>query len=171
MSRGVEERIAWFATHLPDREGMCLRHTWQATDLPAVGQPDANAGWQYVKDHGELQDGNPPRGAWVWWSSPTHGHVALSAGDGMIWSTDVHGPRTIGKVSIAYPANAWGHKLVGWSDWYGEHFEVGDMALTERDLDRIAAAVWSHDIENTTTEPKGKRPARWFLNTILGRVK
>lgn len=175
--RDVEARLDWFRSHLPDNVGMCLRHTWESTDIPTVGMPDANAGVRHVDKAGELhteRGSRPPRGAWVWWTSPTHGHVALSAGDSMIWSTDVHGPRTVGKVHIDYPVNAWGHTYAGWSDWYGVRFPVGEdeeMPLSNDDIDRIARAVWNHEIENTGTEASKKRPAKWFLNAILGRVK
>lgn len=174
MARDVADRIHWFLTNHPSAVGQCLRHTWQATDLPPVGMPDANAGWAHVRANGQLhRDGQPPRGAWVWWASPTHGHVALSLGDGFIASTDVRGPATVGRVPIDYPVNVWGHRYVGWSDWYGQTFQVqgDDMPLSKDDIDRIAAAVWAYELENTTTEPKGKRAAGWFLNRILEVVK
>lgn len=180
MSRNPNERIDWFKSHLPDQVGMCLRHTWQATDIPVVGMPDANAGVAYVSGAGELtRKGPPPRGAWCWWTSPTHGHVALSAGEGMIWSTDVHGPRTVGKVHMDYPVNQWGHTYAGWSDWYGVRFDVAgdkkeedeDMALSKDDVQRIAEAVWAFELTNQTSKPEQVRPARWFLNAILDKVK
>lgn len=175
MSRSVNDRIHWFLTTKPPGVGMCLRHTWLATDLPYVGIPDANAGWAYVKGNGKLypKDRKPPRGAWVWYASPTHGHVGISLGDGVIASTDVNGPATTGRVQLSYPETVWGHRYVGWSDWFGESFTVGDedMPLSDADINRIARAVWEHGLENTTTEPQQKRPAGWFLNSILDKVK
>lgn len=174
MSRSPQERIDWFKSHLPEAVGMCLRHVWQATAVPYQGISDANAGVRYVRNAGHMHHGDtPPKGAWLWWTSPTHGHVALSAGHGMIWSTDVNGPRTVGLVNDHYPQDHWGHTYAGWSDWYGELFEVGeeDMPLTKEDVDRIAAAVWAYELENTTTDPRKKQPARWFLNRLLEKLK
>jgi hypothetical protein len=123
--RSVRARINWFRSHKPEAVGMCLRHTWMATSLPAVGKPDANAGWAYVKDAGHLHtDRKPPRGAWVWWSSSTHGHVALSLGEQRILSVDVDGPATTGVRPMTWFETAWGQKYVGWSSWYGVEFPV-----------------------------------------------
>lgn len=128
--RSVNDRIAWFRAHPPAKPGMCLNHTWAATDLPWVpDQPDANAGVALVKRNGAMHtDRRPPRGAWVWWTSSTHGHVCLSVGDGRIVSTDVAG-RAVGTVDLTYPETQWGHHYEGWSRWYGEPFTV---APTER---------------------------------------
>lgn len=94
--------------------------------------PDANAGVAYVKKHGKLQtDRDPPRGAWVWWTSSTHGHVAISLGDHRIVSTDVNGPATTGTVHLSYPEQMWNHTYQGWSAWYGEPFGV---KLTDGEL-------------------------------------
>lgn len=174
MSRNVADRIHWFLTNHPGTAGMCLRHTWQATAVPYVGIPDANAGWAYVKVNGHLHtDRNIPRGAWVWYSSPSHGHVGIALGDGMLASTDVHGPGTTGRVPDTWPEQIWGHTYQGWSDWYGETFttEGDDMPLTKDDVDRIAKAVWLYELENETNDPKQRKPAGWFLNAILGKVK
>lgn len=121
--RSVHDRIAYFRAHPPAAAGLCLRHTWQATDIPAVGMADANAGVELVKRAGYLHaDRNPPRGAWVWWTSPTHGHVCLSLGGDRILSTDVNGPATTGTVDLSFPETQWGHTYAGWSNWYGEAF-------------------------------------------------
>jgi hypothetical protein len=123
--RSINERIDWFRSHTPSAVGMCLRHTWLATDIPAVGLPDANAGVAYVKKHHKLHtDRHPPRGAWVWWTSSTHGHVCLSLGDGRILSTDVKGPATTGVVGLSFPETQWGQRYAGWSSWYGVSFTV-----------------------------------------------
>lgn len=125
MARSVKDRIEWFRTHKPAAVGLCLRHTWQATDIPAVGKPDANSALSYVREHGHLNaDRNPPRGAWVFWSSSTHGHAALSLGKRRILSTDVAGPATTGAVPLTYPETHWNHRYEGWSSWYGVEFPV-----------------------------------------------
>ena len=138
--RSASERIAWFREHKPEAVGMCLRHTWQATDIPAAGMPDANAGVAYVKKHGHLHtDRKPPRGAWVWWTSSTHGHVCLSLGDGRILSTDVNGPASTGTVALNYPEVHWNHRYAGWSSWYGVPFTTAADRRTR--LQRLRDAL------------------------------
>ena len=129
--RSVNDRIKWFRAHRPKdetgviRAGLCLRHTWMATDIPWVGLADANAALEYVRRHGHLRTNrNPPRGAWVFWWSSTHGHVAISVGDQRIVSTDVNGPGSTGEVGLGYPEIHWGHIYEGWTDWYGVPFTV-----------------------------------------------
>lgn len=123
--RTVAERIEWFREHKPSAVGMCLRHTWLATDIPSVGMPDANAGAAYVRKHKRMHtDRKPPRGAWVWWASSNHGHVAIALGDERIVSTDVYGPATVGTVHQSFPETSWGQTYIGWSKWYGVPFAV-----------------------------------------------
>ena len=58
--------------------------------------------------------GDPPRGALVFWKTgQVYGHVAVSAGNGMIYTTDVPRAR-FGLVPIA-KIDSWGPR-VGWSD-------------------------------------------------------
>lgn len=126
--RSVQGRLDWFRKNRPEAVGMCLRHTWMATDIPAVGMVDANAALAYVRKHGHLVvNRHPPKGAWVFWYSATHGHVALSLGDQRILSTDVNGPATTGSAGLSYPETHWGHTYAGWSSWYGTAFPVGDQ--------------------------------------------
>lgn len=174
MSRGIEQRIDWFLAHNPSAVGMCLNHTWQATDLPSVGCDDANAAVDYVKRNGELRGGgDPPRGAWVLWRSSTFGHAALSLGDKRIASTDVNG-QPVGKVSIDYPSTHWGHSYAGWCDWYGERFTVGDkggddVPLTDDEIERIARKVWAFQIPEEG-DSKEEKPAKVYLRQTWNRA-
>ena len=176
MPRRPNERIKWFLSNKPSDVGMCLNHTWNATDIPSVGCDDANEGIDVVKAAGEMRSGPPPRGAWCWWRSSTHGHAALSMGDGTIASVDVNGPASTGVVSLSYPVNEWGHVYQGWSDFYGVRFDVGDDdadgPLTDEEVDQIARAIWQHELADTGrgSGPKA-RPATWFVNNILDKMK
>ena len=130
-ARTVQGRIAWFMGNNPPAVGQCLNHTWEAIRLPHGGIPDANAAVAYLRDNHKLYQGNPPRGAMVLWTSPTHGHAALSLGHSRLrgWricSTDVNGPATVGRVPLSYISVHWGHVYAGWSDWWGgETYPVG----------------------------------------------
>lgn len=141
MSSGVEERIKWFLSHKPDEEGQCLHHVWEATAIPEQGIPNANEGWQYAARNGQLHAGDrsSPRGSWVYWSNATFGHVALSLGDGRIASTDVEGAATTGIVPLSWVETNWGQSYRGWTDWFGEFFDVGeDDVISEQDKKDIA---------------------------------
>ena len=90
---------------------------------------------------------------------------------------DVDGPASTGVVPLSYPVDTWGHTYQGWSRYYGVEFAVGDeeddMPLTDQEIEKIARAVWQFQLENTTSEQPGEneRPAKWFLNRILDKVK
>lgn len=179
MARPIKERGRWFLSNLPSDIGRCLEHTHDAIDLPAAGINSANDAVSYLRSHGRLYGGQPPKGAMVLWTSSTDGHAALSLGRSIftrryiIASTDVRGPRTVGRVPLGYIAQNWGHQYAGWSNWYGgEEYEVGvDMPLSNGDIDKIAKAVWEHQLENTSDVKKQKYKASWFLNNILDKLK
>jgi hypothetical protein len=179
MARPIRKRKQWFLNHSPGGAGRCLEHTHDAIDLPPAGIPTANQAVAYLRENDKLYGGQPPVGAMVLWTSSTYGHAALSLGRNrlrnrwMIASTDVKGPNTVGVVPLGYIAQYWGHQYAGWSDWYaGETYEVGyNMPLSNEDIKKIAAEVWNHELENTTTPDKKKFKAEWFLNSILGKTK
>lgn len=145
MSRGVEERIDWFRQNKPERVGLCLNHTWLATSLPNGGCDNATEGAWYVASNGHMNRSSaPPRGSWVWWRNYPNGHVALSLGAGLILSTDVRGPATVGTVPLHYIADVWGHEYIGWSNWYVETFEIGvhnDMQMTEKEKEALVKDI------------------------------
>ena len=126
--RHPKARIKWFLSHRPPEVGLCLRHTWQATDIPAAGSASAAEAVAYIRDHGHLHEhSNAPKGAWVLWTggSNGYGHAALAMSRNRIASTDVKGPATVGVVDESWPSNHWGLHYAGWSDWYGVPFTVG----------------------------------------------
>lgn len=132
--RGPKERIKWFLNHPPRNSagnvaaGQCLRHTWLATDIPAVGSPDADAAYRYVLGKGKLhRNKKAPVGAWMFWTggSEGHGHVAIAMSGNRIASTDVNGPATTGVRPENWIEQNWGQHYEGWTDWYGVPFPVG----------------------------------------------
>jgi hypothetical protein len=128
MARGVEARIAWFRGHYQGwparrRGGLCARHTWLSLGIPPIGASDAHAALAKTKAAGNLRQGDPPRGAVVFYKGGRHGHAALSLGKGphgtMILTTDAHGAGTIGERDLDWPLHAWGHKRAGWAWAWG----------------------------------------------------
>lgn len=61
----------------------------------------------------------PPRGVPVYWTGGRggFGHIAISAGDGRVWSTDSRRPGYFDLVDIEAPAVDWGLTYVGWSPY------------------------------------------------------
>lgn len=63
-----------------------------------------------------------PRGAVLYWDGRATGnpagHVAIYDGDGYIYSNDVTGPGTVGRVPWDFPETNWGQKFMGWSPPY-----------------------------------------------------
>lgn len=101
------------------RFGMCKMAVRQQYSVPSDGSPDAAAAWSRAKLRHPTSDPDViPRGVPVWWTggSSGHGHVAISAGGGMCWSTDIRRTGYFDRVPIAHIREAWGLRLVGWSE-------------------------------------------------------
>jgi hypothetical protein len=58
----------------------------------------------------------PPPGVPVWWTNGRHGHVALSAGDGYCYSTDILRTGKVDKVPISLITRKWGQDYRGWTE-------------------------------------------------------
>ena len=58
---------------------------------------------------------NIPRGAVVWWTNSGAGHVAVYAGDGIIYSNDAVTAGQVSKVRWGLPEKQWGQHFEGWS--------------------------------------------------------
>lgn len=58
----------------------------------------------------------PPLGVPVWWTNGGDGHVAISAGDGTCYSTDIKRRGQVDVVAIAYITRHWGQTYRGWTE-------------------------------------------------------
>lgn len=96
--------------------GYCLKTVRTFYGVPAL-YPDAETAWEEAEQQHPTSDPKAiPRGVPVWWTNGRYGHVALSAGGGMCWTTDY---RRTGYVNLAPigPLAAWcGGRLVGWTE-------------------------------------------------------
>lgn len=82
------------------------------------GAASAAAAWSAAK-YKHPGDANPPAGASVFWvgGSRGYGHVAVSAGGGSIYSTDVKAPGRVALTTISWLNQHWGSlRYVGWSE-------------------------------------------------------
>lgn len=96
--------------------GMCLQMVRECYGIPAK-EPDAAHAWVNAqKPH--RGDTNPPRGFPVFWTGGSHnfGHVAISAGDGWVWSTDIKRAGFFNIVPLTLIAERWGLKYAGWTE-------------------------------------------------------
>lgn len=76
--------------------------------------PSAEKGW-YGTRHRHTS-WPPPAGVPIWWTNGRYGHVALSAGNGLCYSTDFLRHGSIDKVKIASVTAGWGQQYRGWSE-------------------------------------------------------
>jgi cell wall-associated NlpC family hydrolase len=98
--------------------GECLMRVHDCYGIGALF-PDAAAAWAGAKVKHHTSDPTAiPRGYPVWWTggSKGFGHVAISAGNGMCWSTDILRPGFFDLVAIDRIRTQWGLALVGWSE-------------------------------------------------------
>lgn len=83
----------------------------------AAQYPDAATAWsQAAFKHGTA--GTPPAAVPVWWTGGTHGygHVAVSAGNGYCYSTDILRHGKVDKVPITRINLSWGLTYKGWTE-------------------------------------------------------
>jgi cell wall-associated NlpC family hydrolase len=98
--------------------GWCLMFVRLCYGIPPK-YADATSAWVGAQHRHQVSDPQAiPRGYPVFWlgGSSGHGHVAVSAGDGHCWSTDVKRPGMMDRVPIAFIRDHWGLQLVGWAE-------------------------------------------------------
>lgn len=100
----------------------CLKQVRLSLGIPAK-YPRAidawyGAGGRDGVDTHYMADPPPPAGVPVFWSGGpgSAGHVALSAGGGWVWSTDILRRGHWAKVPISLIHTKWGLKYLGWSE-------------------------------------------------------
>lgn len=95
-------------------EGECL---WRVHDCYGVGNkyPDAATAFSHTK----FRHSTPaPEGVPVWWTGGSHGfgHVAISVGGGICWTTDFKRPGYFDLAPISEITRAWGLTYQGWTE-------------------------------------------------------
>lgn len=119
MGQNALARARAQSQHGPTREaGMCLSMVVNAYQVHH-GIPDAITSWNMaVHKHRNHSGMGIPRGWPVYWSggSAGHGHVAISAGSGWCWSTDIERPGRFDLVRLDRIHSQWGLTLLGWTN-------------------------------------------------------
>lgn len=109
-------RAQAFATATTKSEwptGMCLNFVRTMLQVPAKYRTAAIA-WSNTS---QRRRGTPPPGYPVWWTGGSRGfgHVAVSAGNGYVISTDYPSKGRVGRVAISSITRNWGQSYQGWS--------------------------------------------------------
>lgn len=95
--------------------GMCDNFCANMYGYSFSGYVDAVAHWNSIKGADKhAGSSNPPAGMLVFWGGG-HGHIAISAGGGYVWSTDIAGAGTVAKVPASRVTHDWGKPYLGWT--------------------------------------------------------
>lgn len=121
VSTGVGTARGAAADAWMERQSRSPAHSWFDRCLEAVrtslgapgGVKSAAVSFAATKNR---HNGTPPPGVPVWWTGGAYGHVALSAGGGMVWSNDILRRGQIDKVPISLITKKWGKQYQGWSE-------------------------------------------------------
>lgn len=97
--------------------GYCLR-TVRDPEFRIPGlYPDAETAWEEAElQHRTTNPLEIPRGAIPFWTNGRFGHVALSVGGGLCWTTDYRRPGYVDLAPIAALGPWCGGRLVGWAE-------------------------------------------------------
>lgn len=116
--RGCQDAIRWALAQAdgpPIWYRRCLNFVAQAYGHRASGIRDATTYWATATEKYAGRP-DPPAGALVFWATGhPEGHVALSAGHGLVISNDVGGAGTIALTPLAGFARQWGATYLGWT--------------------------------------------------------
>jgi hypothetical protein len=94
--------------------GMCDNFCANMYGFTASGYVDAVAHWRSLAGpQRHAGDTAVPAGMLAFWDGG-HGHVAVSAGNGDVWSTDIAGAGTVARVPLSRIAADWGKPYLGW---------------------------------------------------------
>jgi hypothetical protein len=108
----VNNALAEVAHATQDWTGYCLKFVRIQLGIGASA-PSAIKAWQNARNR--KVTGVPPAGVPVFWRGGQYGHVALSAGNGYCYSTDVVRRGKVDKVLITEINRRWGYTYLGWT--------------------------------------------------------
>lgn len=108
--------------------GMCDNFVANMYGLSASGYTTAVTHWNAIPSQYKHTDGNPPAGALAFWGGGL-GHVAISDGNGYVFSTDQPSQGEVGHVPLSAITQGWGKPYLGWTDPYfgGQVVGVGGV--------------------------------------------
>lgn len=116
----------------PRGNGLCLQFTRTVLGVPALFGSAIEA-WGHVAPGDRHGGQSPPPGVPVFWRVGRWGHVAVSAGGGYVWSTDILRKGKVDKVCIAYLSHAWNATYLGWAETLNNRRVYTPSAKVPRD--------------------------------------
>lgn len=108
------DAVAWCREHRTWPAGYCLKYVRSAHGIGSR-YPTAISAW-YNAAHRHSGDHRPPPGVPVFLAGGRYGHVAVSAGGGLCWSTDAVAYGRVDLVGIDALAAKWGYQVLGWTE-------------------------------------------------------
>lgn len=154
MTRTVDQALEFVRTQSkqgpPFDVGMCKRETREAYLIASDGSRDAAEAWERADHkHSQTLTDGIPRGAFLWWlgGSQDHGHVAISAGNGLCWTVDFLRDGMWDLAATDTIAQYWPDlRFVGWSeDIDGVRVDLTpEVPRTFPDADRVLEIAHKH---------------------------
>jgi len=139
------QALAFAQSHKTWPMDMCDYFVAACYGLTASGYNTALDHWN-ASTQRHPGDTNAPAGALQFWGGG-QGHVALSAGGGLIWSTDISGNGTVSLVAATQIATKWGKPYLGWTvPQFQNQFAVltqppgGTVSLSSADV----MSIWAY---------------------------
>lgn len=127
-SRDCNATLTWLDTHMKSGDSRwyraCMALVAVAYGWRYSGNDTAFIGAQRVQAASQMHTSRTgiPKGAVLWWDGRATGnragHVAIYDGEGYVYSNDVSGHGTIGRVPWTFPEDRWGQRFIGWSAPY-----------------------------------------------------
>jgi hypothetical protein len=142
--RSAAEVLAYCRAEHDSREaqwyGYCQKFTRSAFGVGSL-YGSAVAAWNGADmRHGVSSGAQVPRAVPVFWTGGSHGygHVAVSVGGGLCWSTDFRRHGDVDLVRIDDITRSWNLHLAGWSEDINEVtvYQAPDTSMTPR-IDQI----------------------------------
>lgn len=156
--------------------GMCQKFTRVSWEVGSLYGSAIDA-WNGA-DEKHSGDRTPPVGAPCYYRGGSYGHAVVYVGNGKIRSTDCPSAGQISEVDLNWPEVHWGYPYLGWT---GDINEVDlplngkdddDMPLSDKDIQKIADAVWAHNVPVYDKDAKDgeKRDAKVMLGQTHNRA-
>ena len=120
-SRRGQDAVDWAKRQTAPGAGnyhsLCLKFVRSCFGVPPK-ETNAKKGWENAKKRHNTSDADSiPLGVPIWFKTSTvNWHVAISAGDGKCYSSDVGGRGRVGLIGIDALCRAWRITLLGWSE-------------------------------------------------------
>lgn len=159
--------------------GFCKREVRECYRITVSRSASAAQAWQQARiRHPETDPGSIPRGVPVFWTggSEGFGHVAITTGEGGMWSTDIARSGFFDRAGIRLVARKWGLRLAGWTeDLDGVRVWRDGQAVGPAHVERAfaltadeGAAMVAGDFDTDPVVPDDEESFGWVFDAESG---